>query len=754
MEQFPGADRIAAALEQARVIEDPIDRAETLIGLIPTLPEQHRERALHDAREAVWDIKDSEAQVKLMMDLAPHESVSYRDDLLHMALSIAESIGDERLIANVLGESAQAYFQWGDVEQALSMAEQAFKIAESTNNSQLRLRMRVLLESIDAQSLESQSSVAGEEEVREQGVTVEERPTDKTEPSRREPVDIATRALADSWSTEDYLKFADYANALADLIKDKKLGTPLTISIDAPWGMGKTTLMRMIKSRFDGDRSREKRAADETYPTVWFNAWQHDKEESLWAALILEILDQVRPELDWRQRASLWWNLNRERFKPLLWGFLKALLIVLGVLAVVLVAIAVLWKVGTLQEVGLGAWESVKLLGGLGVLLAVYMLGKDIMTFFYKKVIDPFKLGVTEYVNSKPIYEERVGYLNQLKKDFKCVVSRVTDSSTKKPEEEKKLIVFIDDLDRSTPSKTAEVIEAISIMLSSERCVFVLGMDSQMVASSIEVKYKDLQDYLAGTDGHEPALGRRFLEKIVQIPFAIPRTGPKAFNKFIRNNLAVGGQTQEVSAEKVLEAEKLIEQEQEQGKSLDEAAETVRAGSDTSLVEAVAEAKVEIRARSFLRDSAEVERAVSHAAPYLGYNPRKVKRFINLFKLQALIANRRRLLDQGTIELDQLSKWLLISMHWPAVIDAAITDQRFVRRLLQANEAHNKSLSSRTKEGDRQQAESDLARLREDSRIDRFYRNNELNELLDELRHSRADASLYLSLTEVTSGTS
>jgi hypothetical protein len=90
-----------------------------------------------------------------------------------------------------------------------------------------------------------------------------------------------------------------------------------------------------------------------------------------------------------------------------------------------------------------------------------------------------------------------------------------------------------------------------------------------------------------------------------------------------------------------VQAEKLIDQYQKEGRSLDEAAEAVRSESDVG-TEAVDQAKVEIRAKSF-GDSEEVLQAVAEAAPYLEYNPRKVKRFINLFKLQALIANRRGL---------------------------------------------------------------------------------------------------------------
>ena len=759
MEESDRARRIEEALEQVRTIEDPVARAEAFIDLLPVLPETYRELALEDARRVVEDIRAPEVKAKLLMDLAPHLSVQEREKTLQQALSVAQETEDLRLIGTAQGEWAQALVQMGDLGYATELAQQALDTAESYDNRPLQLQMMSLLDSIRKQLRETQPPEEDEEGTKPPGKTIDEEPPEEPEPVRREPVDIAARALADrpsgeeqDWEKKDYLKFSDYAKALADLIEDEKLETPLTIGIDAPWGMGKTTLMYMIKSRLErSERYQEERSASEPFPTVWFNAWRHDKEESLWAALILEILAKVRPD-HWRGRAGLWWTLNKERFKLLLLRSLRGLLISLGVLAVVLVAIVVLWTVGPLRDVGLGVWGYAKILGGLGVLVALYTLGKDMVIFFYRKVTNPLKLGVTRYISSKPNYEERLGFLDRFNDDFECVVSWVTNGGTKKPEEgKKKLVIFIDDLDRSAPAKTAEVIEAISMLLDAEGCVFVLGMDSQMVANSIEMKYKDVQVHLGGADSDEPALGRRFLEKIVQIPFAIPKTNPKAFDKFIRNNLEVGEQGQGILAQEVVEAERLIEKERrEQGKSLDAATEAVQAVSDTTRAEAAAEAKVEIRAKSFLRDSEEVEQVVSRAAPYLEYNPRKVKRFINLFKLQVLIANRRRLLDQGTFNLDQLSKWLLISTRWPAVIEATIADQNFVERLLRAHEKHTRALL------DEEDPISDplIRRLTEDRRIARFYKNQELNGLLSELSSAEAEPSPYLSLTQITTGTS
>jgi KAP family P-loop domain len=116
-----------------------------------------------------------------------------------------------------------------------------------------------------------------------------EKPPPPPVPPPRERIDIAALALADQWSAEDLLGFSDYATALADLIEDARTIKPLTIGIDAPWGMGKTTLMHMIDSRLKEDRPHAP-----PLPTVWFNAWTYDKDEALWAALALEILRKVR----------------------------------------------------------------------------------------------------------------------------------------------------------------------------------------------------------------------------------------------------------------------------------------------------------------------------------------------------------------------------------------------------------------------------------------------------------------------------
>jgi hypothetical protein len=175
-----------------------------------------------------------------------------------------------------------------------------------------------------------------------------------------------------------------------------------------------------------------------------------------------------------------------------------------------------------------------------------------------------------------------------------------------------------------------------------------------------------------------------------------------------------------------------------------------------------AEAKIEIRAQSF-EDSKEVRQAVFAAASYLGYNPRKMKRFINLFKLQVKIADRRRLLEKQAIELAKLGGWLTIRMRWPDAIDAVVEDQDFPSLLLRAyglqlrllnfyEDLEKRGLKTGSPEAEeaRKELEGKLEPLLLNPRVKQFHRDSDLVLLLDEMSGSDSSVSPYLSLTRVT----
>lgn len=62
---------------------------------------------------------------------------------------------------------------------------------------------------------------------------------------------------------DDLLGVSEIAASLVSLITASRASAPFTVAIDAGWGMGKSSLMRLMQARL----------AAEEVPTVWFNAW-------------------------------------------------------------------------------------------------------------------------------------------------------------------------------------------------------------------------------------------------------------------------------------------------------------------------------------------------------------------------------------------------------------------------------------------------------------------------------------------------
>jgi hypothetical protein len=83
-------------------------------------------------------------------------------------------------------------------------------------------------------------------------------------------------------------------------------------------------------------------------------------------------------------------------------------------------------------------------------------------------------------------------------------------------------------------------------------------------------------------------------------------------------------------------------------------------------------------------DSDKVRAVALMVAESLGRNPRRLKQFMNLFRLQAYIANEIGLFDPGNggppLTLEQVGKFVAISLRWPALLaDFADEPELFTR---------------------------------------------------------------------------
>lgn len=313
-----------------------------------------------------------------------------------------------------------------------------------------------------------------------------------------------TYIVNDQPTEKDALDFTPYVETLADIIQTGN--TPLTIGVFGGWGSGKTSLMKMIRN---GIQKSKYEGLPKDYTVVWFDAWKYDKEETLWRALLLSVLAKVKETAKRKNEpidaleyleTMLYREIDIEKV-----GGVKIDLLKLG---------------------GIFAKGTVQL--GLSFIPGGAVLGKfveEVQKSGAKSLTEDFTQAIQR--ERTKIHIEQVRFLEQFQDKFKDLIKQFVEPN--------RLVVFVDDLDRCLPEKAIEVLEAIKLFLDVDSCVFVLGLDQEVIARGIEVKYKELGAKEDGDHQYKFTIeGARYLEKIIQLPFQIPPVEESDMGEFVK----------------------------------------------------------------------------------------------------------------------------------------------------------------------------------------------------------------------------
>jgi hypothetical protein len=363
---------------------------------------------------------------------------------------------------------------------------------------------------------------------------------------------IETIVSRDTWTIDDKLGYALYAKAITESILKGDTEPPLTIGIQAPWGQGKTSLMRMIQEELDpgaphreevasapadirtainttykqllawtkpGDAPKEGMIATQTgqVPTIWFNPLYYRETSQVWAGMAHVILHQLVARLEPPDREKFWFRLQQSRINVdairhdvhrwVLTRFIPAGVVLLcGALALLARELFV----------GLATWA--------GLSAAAFAVFRYFQT--QKSIGRPFEQYVTE-----PNYRSELGLLHLLDHDLDRALGLLVGN--------KPIAIFIDDLDRCDPQTVNQVVLAINQFLSLPRrnVFFFLGMDMDMVAAALEKAQKDMIGGETLSTSYRRSFGWRFMEKFVQLPFVIPHIEPSRIRAFAMAHL-------------------------------------------------------------------------------------------------------------------------------------------------------------------------------------------------------------------------
>lgn len=513
--------------------------------------------------------------------------------------------------------------------------------------------------------------------------------------------------ITDIYSSVDLLDYNLYAEAITAFIKHPSTVPPLTIGILAPWGKGKTTLMRFIKKKLAGkpvlntEVPEQQRGADGTqpvsqivspvktsygqlidwlqlkkdemfevkkldYPTVWFNAWKFQKNEQLWAGFAYEIIKQLVDQLaSPLEKERFWLRLNLKRVDR---DKLKKEIIFKGINKIIpaVIAIVLAMLIGLFSFLSDIRWWAVMPVTALPLFFSFRWLVALLKRF---KSAQP-DFDVSKYI-SQPEYKSKRGFLHDIEDDLKEVLELLVA-------ENKNAVIFIDDLDRCSPTTVTQIVEAINLFISGDlpRCYFILGQDAQMVAAALDAEYDKVGQKITNIGNERGSLGWHFMEKFIQLQFNIPvlnKEQSKSFLARLLNLDLVEGNYQDPHVvttakeihEKITSTDDLTStlfRENDKIRAIEE--------RDPLTANALKETIVQKAAATFNDNDPEVRELIASLSDYLGDSPRSIKRFVNLYRFYRFLQFTRlneKIEESNNIHLGQ---WITMMIRWPQLVRA------------------------------------------------------------------------------------
>jgi len=313
-----------------------------------------------------------------------------------------------------------------------------------------------------------------------------------------------------------------YADALRDLIESKENTPPYSIGLLGSWGTGKSSIKQLYLSDLTSDTSGKvgERRSDKFLP-ITFNAWRYGGTDDLKRALLRHVFreldgDEAQLRRDLFQQVNSTVQTRRTVKEYFVEAFLQNVgSIVTFVFLLVLVLTAFFFAislVGLNDQIGLTAVLMVA--GSISIFLAKYVVDLRLRspTFFNPNTVISFpQTSAEEYEN---LLVEQIHKFGETARGKRC----------------RRLVIFVDDLDRLSAAEMVNGLDAVrtflELPLKTNRAdfgvVFVISCDEDRVSDALfKGRGRIGGAELPGTV-FSRADARRYLDRLFQFRLEIP----------------------------------------------------------------------------------------------------------------------------------------------------------------------------------------------------------------------------------------
>lgn len=289
----------------------------------------------------------------------------------------------------------------------------------------------------------------------------------------------------DNETDQDLLGFSIHAQLLRSIITDPKM-LPVTVGLFGDWGGGKSSILKILQRELD---------QDEDFAVIYFNSWVFEGYEDAKSAILTTLLTELR---------------NHRNLKNVIGDETKNLLKRVNLMK--------LLKLGVSGGMAYLTANPLPLLTG-GALVAAQPAKQEERSIDATVTLDQN----LEIVDLLKATQESVENVRSFRRDFQMLIDKT---------KLKALVILIDDLDRCSPERLIQNLEAIKLFLNVDRTAFVVATDRRIVENAIRIRYSELFTGEKGVATGD-SLVTDYLEKLIQVPYTLPKLAPHEVRSYL-----------------------------------------------------------------------------------------------------------------------------------------------------------------------------------------------------------------------------
>lgn len=288
---------------------------------------------------------------------------------------------------------------------------------------------------------------------------------------------------SDIESKIDFLNYSEASEIIINVLQNPQM-LPISIGVFGSWGTGKSTILNLIEKNIEHIENND------DYVIIRFDAWLYqgfdDARASLLEVINTEISKLVKQDEKLYEKAlSIGKRINKLR--ALGWAA-EGTALAFGVPTFGLLSKAI-------DSIGNGINGSAGEEDAQNV-TEIISKGKESL----KDILNEEKSSAPKEITA-------------LKSEFEDLLESLN----------KKVIVFVDNLDRCLPKQTIETLEALRLFLFMKNTAFIIAADEEMVRFAVK-------DHFNGIDERHIT---DYLDKLIQFPVKVPRISTREVRAYL-----------------------------------------------------------------------------------------------------------------------------------------------------------------------------------------------------------------------------